>query len=354
MLNGNIIDIHDDIHGVFHTTQLKEKKASFDLGEAGRSDKKIFAWEEEKRFPLDTVEDIEASYIYFSKTASKIPYYERPLILDKIKKMASYADLDLNSIPIYQEPSKTASDNNEGLDLDPLSDFSISLPKEQIGESIRQKYASFIYKDRFVLYPISSYELVKTANDNFPKGLEGELLPFRSFVATKIKEKCASYGLEPSKAVEKWLPITKSAALEDMSLRQFLFPSHSSHYNLLSSKFLVENSLPLPKFASLLEDLDRESGAYLEYSKNSIRTPQSYLAGVEEDPIVETSVEILLDKAPIPFHFIKKTASSLVEEFPFMKEAVGSQSSFQDIVDSLTPDEKVVLYTKILDEARNL
>jgi hypothetical protein len=251
-----MFDIYDDVDKSLFSVLEREyeippqiKTAAMDSGV--REDKEIFAYPEQNKYPMDTVQDLYTSYLYFQKTASNLPAYARTAVEDNFKKFANLCGLSLDL------------QKKEASEYFPVSreDFALAIPVWNISDQdLLQKAANMIHDDYLLLYPIDTEENIKLANYYFPASLNGPLEVFRPKVARAIAERLDP--LEYSDKLISYLPIPKSAALDQLEARKTSHPELAEKYASLE-RFLVncspENSV---KFANELEKLDKTANLF--------------------------------------------------------------------------------------------
>ncbi len=340
-IEGTIIDIYDDSTGAVGKSLVKEGSMSeipnISWGDAGRSAKKLFAWESESRFPLDTIADIEQSSLYFSKTAHNIPYLDAVEIDKRIKRAAKFAGLSLqksasSDLPVEKE-----------WDMRP-EDFAISIPEEQVSEGIRNKWPEFLYNGHFCLYPLNSEENIKTANMLFPKGLDGDLKAFRPFIAMEISKRIEGMEEGLQQKVANYLPVEEQVAEDQLTIRAYHAPKQADKFEALRP--LIRESRI--KFASALEALDIETGMTALYaSGKGLVEPLVFLGGVEREKEADADIRIFSDKRDLPFSMFEKNANEMIDYFPNLANALSSSIELQTKIDGFSPNEKRVLWQVI-------
>jgi hypothetical protein len=228
-----------------------------------------------QKFACDSPSDIWLSYHYLEKTASSLKPHVAKKAMDNIKKYASWMDVNLNSQE-WEVVTKTAHEINP-------DDFAVATPVENLSEDFLAKNASYIYNEHFTLYPLNNDENVKKANFNFPNGLNDDLEGLRPQVARSINRKMASLNLNSSDKVKQYLPIKKSAAIQQLNHRAYKYNDYADEYIGLKDHLTDELSDEgLIKFASDLEDIDNKVGMSSVYDSGVI-SPLRFLSGIEDD-----------------------------------------------------------------------
>jgi hypothetical protein len=340
MLMDRIFDFYDDPQGLILKVIEKEtkvpeliKSANTEIGAAGRSSKTLFAWPDEKRFPMDTPEDIVMSHLYFEKTASHIHPSIRDTIADNLQRVADFMGVPLQSM------EKTATARTE-YEIE-TKDFAVSLPAKSLPDTFLEKYAHHVYQEHFVLYPLNSEENVKKANMMFPKGLDNELEFFRPFIAKDIANKLEAV---PAPRVQEYLPIAKSAAIEQLEYRVAVFPDHSDKYQGLLDQLHQEDT-NFAKFASALDSADTESGAKALYSRN-FYGGMRYATGVVDDLPSHEMLEF--NGRELPFTLLQKSASSLKPIYPNIEETLKDYGQSQEFFGNMSVAEKQLILQTVL------
>jgi hypothetical protein len=326
----NIIDVYDDSEKLIYNILDRElklpefvKQANFEPGDAAREKKNIFAWELRDRFPLDTPEDVIMSHAYLSKTAKHIPHTDLPFIQQRINEMADFMGLDL-AIPNKEASKEVVFDI-------PLEDFAVRIPETGLPEDMRSKYANYLYNGHLVLYPLGTEKQIKEANRNFPAGLDEDLEYFRPFIAKDIANKLDHENLAP--AVKEYLPIPKSAAIEQLALRAANYPDHSYQYEQLA-QLVREDKADRNLFPKALGLADRESGAEFMCKSANIYEAHRYIMGIVDDMPRKTHLDIGGRK--IAFNTFSKMANHLADMYPSIKYNMDSVHDAQNFVDNLS------------------
>ena len=334
-----IFDIYDDPTGSVLKVIATErpipgfvKSASFGIGPVGRKTKKAFAWPEERRFPIDTPQDLYTSVLYFEKTANKIPSWKR----QEIKEVLDEA---VNLSGMYIEPvTKVASLEPEI----PIEHFSIRIKAANLPADFRTKYADFIYMDNFVLYPMGNEAQVKEANALFPHGLDEELEYFRPFIAQDIMKRLpADVNLNPK--VANYAPIPASVVYDQLELRAYTAPHMAKHYEKLKD-MLSLNPFNRAKFANFVSTVDKQAG--LEYLYNtSLMNPDNFMRGIVQD--TEKTAYVILNGNKYEFMNIQKAASNLEQYFPNIKPHLATPKAFISYVEKQSSAVQSLLATVI-------
>ena len=289
-VGGTVLDL---INRDYHVPLLC-KSADFS------GEKRIFAWPEKQLFPLDTPQDVILSRLYFDKTASSLSESEKSGIL---KRIYDAEDLyGVNSIP----KKKSASIKRE-YEYSP-EDFAVSIPIWELRDrSVLSKHASNLYGDYLVAYPMNSVVNIKKANMNFPNGLDGIFESYRPHVARTIASKVSDAELMP--AVREYLPIPKSAALDDMNKRlKYASEESKEIYNTLKYALDDMDASNVNRWVFLLKKADNDSGMDSKYMYG-VMPPESYFRLVYND-IKGDGLPIKCANAMIPYGmFLKKTAT---------------------------------------------
>lgn len=343
-----IFDIYDDNLGTIKQQLEIEyvwptflKSANFEIGEAGRAGLKVWAWPSERKFPIDNSADMIMSSLYFKKTAHQI---KEPWLRAEIK---SKIDLAMKLAGVEEPPLNPYTISN---DAEPelgiaLENFAVRVPETKVSDSMKQKYANYFYGDHFVLYPLDSYDNIKTANETFPSLLDEELSVFRPFVAKEIAAQIEDpEELMPN--VKAYLPLSKIAAVEDVKTRSLLYPALSDSYEELAEKLEDGRVDNLMKFATELESLDFKEGnpIPLSYDKH-VRPAYQYLMGLQQDD-QPVSIRVWDDLPALPFSLVEKAASDIEENLHMFKGGLLEDPvECQALVDSLSFEGKKLFYT---------
>jgi hypothetical protein len=273
-----IFDSLDDIQHALVGVIAEEQhipafvKQASEFGEAARLNKNVWAWPEEKKFPLDTPSDVYWSHHYFKKTASKL---DNSFLKTKIASAIKQA-VTLMGLPV-EHPIKLASETI------PNESFALRLKSASCSPSLQTSLKDFIRGGEICMYPLHNDNQVKMANANFPKGLDGALEPLRPMVAQKIAEKSASI----SPAVASYMPVSYTALCDQLNARAGMFPKFASEYN--KALEFVEEASDSAKFAIVINELDKQSGAALHYGK-LFKEASFFLRGLDKSTIPDRSV----------------------------------------------------------------
>lgn len=253
-----MFDINDDVDKSLFAIIDREYEIPSQTKQASlgtSSDHKVFAYPEAQKYPMDTPNDIYMSYLYFQKTASNLPMYAKEYVEDNIRNYA-----DLCGVSLELKSKQASTDRFVGK----KEDFALAIPTWDIrDEYVKQKCANLIHNDYLLMYPINSTENVKLANHYFPKSLEGPLEIFRPKVARAIASRLDP--LEYSDTLKDYLPLPKSAALDQLEVRKVTAPEFASKYASLEELLVdctPENSI---KFASALDQLDKQANLFEHY-----------------------------------------------------------------------------------------
>lgn len=275
-MKGSIIDIFDDANLSIYSMLEKEyeipnimKTASESILNSSREDKKTFALNSIKRFPLDTPSDIIMSHLYLSKTASNLSQDLIDIATERITIASELMGVIL--------PSKIKTASVEKNYVISTSDFAVSMPIKDLSDEFLEKNASFIYNDHFVLYPLNNEENIKKANSRFPQGLEEDFEPLRVEVAQKLASMIDENELSPKvkEYTRKFKASNVSAIVEK---RASDYPRFSQEYLSIKDYILTD----IEKFASELHSLDIESGASMRYDSGALPAYR-YLQGIIDD-----------------------------------------------------------------------
>jgi hypothetical protein len=247
----------------FHVPDIC-KQASLNTN---RDSKEIFAWEEERKFPMDTPEDLYLSYLYFQKTAHNIPEHIRDEIEKNFHDYAEMLGFSLELKPktanVVETPAK--------------SYFSVRVPINDIKDSrIIQKFASCIQGDEIVMYPMDTEEDVRLANMYFPMALDGPFEVFRCKVARDIADRLDESAL--SQKVRDYLPLPPAVVQDQIEIRKRLAPAFAPHYEKAAS--LVQgrvNTNKLASFIQMLDMLDKQANIEEDFG---IMSPAEFVRGI--------------------------------------------------------------------------
>lgn len=334
----NIIDFYDDKQKLIFNIIDREfklptsvKTASLEDVALTRKEKKAFALPLEKKFPLDTAEDIILSHLYLKKTASRLDKSSASFAQNAINKAASFANVDLTNLnkkPVLE------------YEID-LKDFAIAIPKERLDIETRTKAANYIYNDHFCLYPLDTPENIKTANLMFPRGLE-EFPELKPIIASKILDKVDEDELSPR--VAEYRPISKSAMLQQLELREALNPieEYPNAYSFLAKEFKTapDTLANRQKFASILTELDKRSGV-ANLPKRQYTGADKFLCGWEED--LEKRAHVIIDDREFSMKHIQKYASMMEQVYPESRHYIKSVDSFEKFLSNKNDHDLNVL-----------
>lgn len=281
---GNVLDFYDDLDGSYYNVLEQEyhipdslNRDSFEQGPNAKKEAGLFACQDLKAYPVDTPDNLLMSRLYFEKTASKLSDRQRFEALEKMEKMASFYGIDISIEPKEQ---KTAS----SYEYNP-NDFGLAIPLVNVSSgNFLEKYASITYGSHLLMYPLRAQEEIHLANEHFPQGLNEDLEVFRPKVARAIAEKVDPSSL--SDVIKEYLPIPKSAAIDDINARARLVPEFSGQYASLLpelDKASPDNPDQLLKIASALENHDINSGLYGNYFENNLMPPVDLMKGIKDD-----------------------------------------------------------------------
>jgi len=304
MLSNSILDISDDNQKAILKIIEKETEIPVFVKTASvTEEKKVYAIPEMKKFACDTPSDIWLSYQYLKKTASNLKPYVADVAMRNIMKYANWMGVNLNS-------REKNIELKEEYEID-KNDFALRIPKNELSEEFLSKNASYIYGNDLVLYPLNNKENIKKANMNFPKGLDGDLEGFRPMVATGISEKLPKDEL--SSQVKSYLPIPKSAAINQIEYRENKFPLWKDDYNRVK-KMIQEENPNIIKAASELEKIDDKVGASVLYGDNFL-SPLRYLQGIYDDTDYSYK-KVKLASKEIFFRDLLSKKAELIDSIP--------------------------------------
>lgn len=311
-----IYDIYDDEHG--HMYSVISKEYNTHLVKSASQEPKHFAWREEKKFALDTPDDIALSYLYFQKTASDVPEEVRYDIKTKLEKAASFHNLNWNHF--HKEPVKVAEINPD--------QFALSIPLNKIPPTMKTKVANYIYNNHFSMYPLNTEENVKSANYMFPQGLD-DFPQFKPLVAQKIAEAIGDVEkLKPQ--VAEWLPFSKTAMLEELDTRATV--SGNSMFSDIAREFsTLEDTLETRAY--MYKKMKTASTIQPEDARHSFQPPEKFLSGWKEDIVVKRDFKI--NNRSYPENLFKSKAASLAEYYPEIKSLCKKPVDLQDYLESL-------------------
>lgn len=300
--------------------------------EEDRSNKKLFAWEHKSRFPMDTAHDLALSHLYFEKTAKNIPLNEHSFIRENLDRVALLMGVDL--------PSRLQKAASVEYDIK-LEDFAVSIPMSSF--SLREKYAKHEYNDHFVLYPLDNQESVKTANIRFPRGLDDELEYFRPQVAQAIASHLPESSL--SYEVKQYLPIPKSATIEQLDYRIGMNTSKTASYEALK-RDLSDPNMTAILFSYALEKLDNSVGMAQLTKGANLLEGKRYIAGIYNDMNNPDNITIL--GRELPFNTLVKSASRLIDIYPNIEQWMQTPAAAQTCIDNFSQSEKELLLRTVL------
>lgn len=273
MASDLIIDINDDPNQSLYKMIQKEVVVPVFVKTAStQEEKQIYALPEMKKFACDTPSDVWISYHYLQKTASNINPSLAKIAKENIVKYASWMQVNLQSEKIPQNIDTVYEINNE--------DFAVSIPVSNLNSEFLTKSANYVYNDCFVLYPLNNEFNIKKANENFPKGLDGDFEGFRPQVAQAIASKLNYEGL--SQNVKDYQPIPFTKVASQLNYRASKFPEYREEYQKAYDDFIDQEEIDFVKYASALEAIDEKIGMSSLYS-NDFYSPLRYLAGVKDD-----------------------------------------------------------------------
>jgi hypothetical protein len=300
-----------------------------------RESKQIFAYPEENKYPMDTPEDLYTSYLYFQKTAHQLPPYAKTVVEDNLHR---HADLLGLSLQAYKKEASMSYDKN---------DFAVAIPVWDLQDpNLIQKCASMIHNDYMLMYPINTVENVKLANYYFPAGLEGPFEVLRPKVARMIASR-----LEPdeySDKLMKYLPVPKSAALEQLEVRKHEYPEFASKYASLE-RFL-DNCSPTNsvKFASELSKLDKQANIFQHVG---IVDASEFNKFIYDDGSAPLLVKIA--NMELAWDDVLEAENSISGVVPDWEFAKGSPKKFASVVNELPEVVQKHILTKIHNHASN-
>lgn len=227
---------------------LSVKHASIAPGELNRNKKKIFADNVNKKFAMDTEEDMYLSALYLTKYAGA----DKENIVATLNRFSEYTG---NPVCLVKKANVTAG-------TDP-SKYAVHLP------------------DGLKMYPLHTEQLVKLANEHFPNKLDGDLEYLRPQVAQKI----ASMSTKISPMVERYLPIKSKHANKDIDTRYTLTKdSNYIGFKEIIYSGLLNNARSCELFSTKLAHLDEKHGIQ-KYYGTDILDPSEYNRMVEADPM---------------------------------------------------------------------
>lgn len=302
------------------------KQASVEFGEAARDNKEVWAWPEQKRFPLDTPNDIFWSHHYFKKTASYLP---NNFVRQKVASAIASA-VKITGVPVeFAKQITPASIPNES--------FALRLKAASCSEHLATQYKDFIRNGEICMYPLHTEDQVKMANANFPKGLDDSFEPLRPMVASAIAEKTASYLLNP--AVRDYLPMSFEQAAHELQSRAGLFPKQASLYN--KAVDILAPDMDKLQFAMTIDALDKQSGADKQYGR-FFKSASVFLRGIENTSFPDHGAldKIVVKGASFPISVLEKVE----DEFPDLSKS----ASAQEDIDSMHPSVVNLLYSMLM------
>lgn len=251
-----IIDFYDDSTGVVLREIFSEigvdgvpdfvrqKSASLIPSAAIRDEKTLFAWPQGRRFSLDTPEDTYFSAKYFEKTAHLVPFQHHEGIRESLKVAAQMHGLDPELLAVKEASEAPMTDDDFLL----VATVSAAFTKQaSLSEGAVTDNGDGTVTLR--LYPVKTSEGVKIASKYFPRGLSGELAPYRRKVATRLADLCAEHGVELSQEVlDETKPIKRSHLLNHIQSRIGLILGHNQQaartQSLLKEAAMSQRGLP--------------------------------------------------------------------------------------------------------------
>lgn len=327
-MNSTILDVHDDSLKVIYKQVQTDfavpefiKTANYELGDFGRSEKKLFAHPIEKRLPLDTESDVWMSAAYVEKNASQYTNFERSYIDREINRVATLMGIDL--------PKQKAKEASYEFEI-PVDKFAISIPMKEIkDETFLQKAANYAYNNHFVLYPLDTEENIKRCNNMFPIGLDGSFEAFRPKIASEIVNALPS-DINPSQEVKKYLPLSKKSSLTQLEYRSLKAPKFASEYKALEP---LLNNNTIAEYAAKLVSLDKQAGLGYLYSSNFFE-PMRFLNGIKDDTVIPEDKKIKLAGKELTHDFIIRKSASIENIFPELKEIKTDADKVQSLFDN--------------------
>lgn len=194
-----IYDYFDDDQAVVLREILKEAHAKGDLpeyvvksaatpSEAMREERSLFAWDEMKRFAIDTPADAWLSARYFKKQAAELPQLKRDAIWAEIK-----AGCEMHGVPFEEPVVKQAA-------VLPDDSAFLIVKEAADGEVLR-------------LYPVATKQQIQDSVRWFPNNLVGDLAYERTKVAKALLAKAAEHHIGGTELLEEELEPTKRSHL---------------------------------------------------------------------------------------------------------------------------------------------
>lgn len=324
-----MFDIYDDEHGFLLKVIEREYDTKRIKTASLTEEPRAFAWSEEKKFPIDTIPDIQMSYLYFQKTASDISPGIRELVERKIKTAAQFNNINLDDL--HKERVLVAQIRPE--------EFAVSIPLNQLPPEMKSKVktANYIYNNNFSIYPLNNHENVKTANYMFPEGLE-DFPQLQPVVAQRIAEK-----LDPSALTAKvkaQMPFSKMAMIEELDARDSL---SSGKVNVLSKIKTAFTNLPDTKDNryQMYKIMKSASAVLLEDSKMNYSKPEKFLQGWVED--IPVSTDFIINNHRYNQKAFMKSASALREYYPEVYSLTRDPHKLKEYLESLENDDLDVI-----------